>query len=293
VEITALENEFNAKMQTHLRHFYLECLGLYDWSKRIEDRKNEIPRAKAWLKAIEKISGFDLKNKRMLDIGSGWGGHVIAGAQLGAICVGCDVDEEVIEVARLRTRLCGVEVEFVRTAAEKLPFADNEFDYVQSVSVIEHVQDVRLAVKEMVRVLKPGGVGFIHAPNYFIPVEPHYKIIFPPKCPKKLAKVYLRLLARPTDFIDTIKYVDYKMIKNLFESYGANVTDIFSQFARLSEEYCSESAVSNMPTRKVPIRSYNALLGKLMSGGSAAVVRFFQNTLGIRNAYFLFEKPKS
>ncbi|MFA6174955.1 MAG: class I SAM-dependent methyltransferase [Phycisphaerae bacterium] len=287
-----MESEFNAKIHAHLRHYYWDCLGLYDWNKRIDDRKNEIPRAKAWLKAIEKISDFDLKNKKMLDIGSGWGGHIIAGAQLGAICVGCDVDEEVIEVARLRTRLCGVEAEFVRTAAEKLPFADNEFDYVQSVSVLEHVQDVLLAVKELVRVLKPGGVGFVHAPNYFIPIEPHYKIIFPSKCPKSIAKIYLRLLARPADFIDTINYIDYRGIKSLFESSGAVVSDILNEFKTLSSDYSLEGADCGKETVKAPIRSYNALMGKLMGRGSVTVRNFFQ-IMGIRNIYFMLKKQSN
>jgi len=284
-----LEQEFNAKIESHLRHYYRDCLGLYDWSRRIEDRKKEISRAKAWLKAIEKISGLDLKNKKMLDVGCGWGGHIIAAAQLSADCVGCDVDSQVLEVAELRTRLYGVGAQFYCSAAEKLPFEDNEFDYIQSISVLEHVQDVRLSIKEMVRVLKPGGVGFVQAPNYWIPVEQHYKIVFPPKCPKSLAKIYLRLLARPANFIDTINYVDYRKIKSTFETCGTLVTDILNEFSTLSYNYMSEFGRQE-ENIKVPVRSYNALVGKLMGRGSAVVRNFFQKYLGIRNIFFLFKK---
>lgn len=39
----------------------------------------------------------------------------------------------------------------------ELPFEDNTFDKITCVSVIEHVQDDRKALKELIRVLKPGG----------------------------------------------------------------------------------------------------------------------------------------
>ena len=285
-----LEQEFNAKIETHLRHYYKDCLGLYDWNRRVEDRKKEIPRAKAWLRAIEEISGLDLKGKKMLDIGCGWGGHIAAGAELGADCAGCDVDREALEVAELRTKLYGIRAKFYYTAAEKLPFADNEFDYVQTVAVLEHVQDVRQSIKEMVRVLKPEGVGFVHTPNYWIPIEPHYKIVFPSKCPKSLAKVYLRLLARPTDFIDSINYLDYKTVKKMFETFGASVTDIFKRFNELWQDYYQKEAGREEESMKIPVRSYNALAGKIMGRGSVIVRSIFQDFLGIRNVFFLFRK---
>lgn len=48
--------------------------------------------------------------------------------------------------------------------AEKIPFPDNSFDAVFSVSVLEHVQGQREAVEEILRVLKPGGIAIIGVP---------------------------------------------------------------------------------------------------------------------------------
>lgn len=48
--------------------------------------------------------------------------------------------------------------------AEKLPFADGSFDGVFSVAVLEHVQDPFRCARELVRVLKPGGVLFAAVP---------------------------------------------------------------------------------------------------------------------------------
>lgn len=58
-------------------------------------------------------------------------------------------------------------------AAEELAFADNQFDIVFSHEVIEHVKDDRQSVKEMLRVLKPGGKLIIFCPNRGWPFEQH------------------------------------------------------------------------------------------------------------------------
>ena len=61
----------------------------------------------------------------------------------------------------------------VCAAGEHLPYHDNVFDLMLSNEVIEHVQDDRLAVAEMVRTLKPGGRLALFCPNRWYPVETH------------------------------------------------------------------------------------------------------------------------
>lgn len=61
----------------------------------------------------------------------------------------------------------------VQAMGETLPFASNSFDFVFSNEVIEHVQDDRLAVAEMVRVTKQNGRILIFCPNRWYPVEQH------------------------------------------------------------------------------------------------------------------------
>jgi len=59
------------------------------------------------------------------------------------------------------------------SAAEYLPYKADTFDTIISNEVIEHVNDDRMAVQEMVRILKPGGRVVIFAPNRWYPVEQH------------------------------------------------------------------------------------------------------------------------
>lgn len=61
----------------------------------------------------------------------------------------------------------------VVNAAEPLPFPNNFFDLVLSHEVLEHVSDDRLAVQEMVRVLRPGGRVVIFVPNRLWFFETH------------------------------------------------------------------------------------------------------------------------
>ena len=58
-------------------------------------------------------------------------------------------------------------------AGEFLPFPSSTFDLILSHEVIEHVQNDRLAICEMVRVLQPGGRIVLFAPNRGYPFETH------------------------------------------------------------------------------------------------------------------------
>ena len=64
-------------------------------------------------------------------------------------------------------------VQIINAAGEHLPFPGDHFDLVLSHEVIEHVQDDRMAVAEMVRVLKPRGRAVIFCPNRGYPFETH------------------------------------------------------------------------------------------------------------------------
>ncbi len=72
--------------------------------------------------------------------------------------VGVDLSVDYLKVAKtnLETYVCAV--------IEKLPFNDNMFDVVICDSVLEHVLDIGLAVKELYRVLKVGGKMYVQVP---------------------------------------------------------------------------------------------------------------------------------
>jgi SAM-dependent methyltransferase len=61
----------------------------------------------------------------------------------------------------------------INAAGEYIPLSSSTFDLILSHEVIEHVQDDRDAVREMVRVLKPGGRITLFCPNRGYPYETH------------------------------------------------------------------------------------------------------------------------
>jgi SAM-dependent methyltransferase len=61
----------------------------------------------------------------------------------------------------------------VNAAGEAIPFPNLTFNFILSHEVLEHVQDDRLSLEEMVRALKPGGRLAIFVPNRGYPFETH------------------------------------------------------------------------------------------------------------------------
>jgi arsenite methyltransferase len=72
--------------------------------------------------------------------------------------VGIDIVPEMLQRAKSNMELTGLKnIRFERTSGEVLPFSDNEFDVVISNGVFNLIPDKAALLKEVSRVLKPGG----------------------------------------------------------------------------------------------------------------------------------------
>lgn len=98
-----------------------------------------------------------LRGKRVLDVGTGDGAYAIDAAKRGAIVTALDLEREMLDAVRARAASRGVEVTLQQGRAERLPFEDASFDVVIAVTVLCFVPDAQRAVREMARVLTPGG----------------------------------------------------------------------------------------------------------------------------------------
>jgi len=111
------------------------------------------PRLGFYLEALGDLSG-----RLVLDAGCG-GGLVAKGlAEAGAVVIGLDRALGSLEVARRAVR-AAVPGHFDAAGGqlERLPFADGAFDAVVAADVLEHVPDLPAVVRELARVLAPGG----------------------------------------------------------------------------------------------------------------------------------------
>src|SRR6185437_833961 len=96
-----------------------------------------------------------LKDLRILDVGCGGGILSEPLARIGASVVGADPSAENIEAASAHARESGVAVDYRATTAEELAAANEKFDIVLAMEVVEHVSDVGLFVNTCAAMVKP------------------------------------------------------------------------------------------------------------------------------------------
>jgi 2-polyprenyl-3-methyl-5-hydroxy-6-metoxy-1,4-benzoquinol methylase len=105
---------------------------------------------------------------RGLDIGCGHGWYTCEMVRLGYDMYAIDQAEQQIHLARRYAHKQNVQVQFEVASALKLPFTDNCFDFAYAINMMHHMATIksqRQAFVEIVRVLKPGGVFFLHEIN--------------------------------------------------------------------------------------------------------------------------------
>jgi SAM-dependent methyltransferase len=109
----------------------------------------------------ERIRGY------ILEDGCGVGMYVQHLSAFGGSVIGLEYDFERAAEARKNA------LHIINAAGESVPLPSSTFDLILSHEVLEHVQDDRAAICEMVRVLKPGGRIVLFAPNRGYPFETH------------------------------------------------------------------------------------------------------------------------
>jgi 2-polyprenyl-3-methyl-5-hydroxy-6-metoxy-1,4-benzoquinol methylase len=118
------------------------------------------------LAAIERFAA-PLAGKRVIDCGCGGGEYVRVLAAAGADCVGFEYQgEKLAKAARPGVKLAVADI-------ERLPVGSERFDVALVNEVLEHVPDEDQALREVFRVLRPGGLLLLFSPNRLYPFETH------------------------------------------------------------------------------------------------------------------------
>jgi SAM-dependent methyltransferase len=107
------------------------------------------------------LDGLDLPQQaRILDAGCGSGRNMVELASLGTV-TGIELSQTSVALARERNR-----GKVVAGSILQMPFAEDSFDLAMSLDVIEHLEDDLAALRELRRVVAPGGALLVTVPAY-------------------------------------------------------------------------------------------------------------------------------
>lgn len=117
---------------------------------------------------------------------------------------------------------------FLQGFAERLPFPDASLDIVTCLTVIEHVESPAHAIAEMARVLRPGGMLFLEAPNYRWPREPHLGVWCVPELGKRSVALAAMLqgVNDAGGFLEHLKFVTPGAMERYFTAAGLRAENL-------------------------------------------------------------------
>jgi ubiquinone/menaquinone biosynthesis C-methylase UbiE len=99
--------------------------------------------------------------REVLDLGCGPGAMTIPMIAAGHAVVSTDLSFQMVAATAARVRDLGQTPQVAVANAIALPFRDARFDAVVTTGVLEYVQDLRAALREIARVLRPGAVAIV------------------------------------------------------------------------------------------------------------------------------------
>jgi len=153
--------------------FYVRRAERFDrsfWSLGSRDNRNHLAKISAIAKAIGCDTSDGSRTRSVLEVGTGTGLHAVWLLERGvASYSGIDVSEAMLDIARRRLSRCDGRVRLTVGDAQRLPFKDGEFDSAFSSATLHHLGDAALGVRELARVVRPGGRVAAIEPNWKFP----------------------------------------------------------------------------------------------------------------------------
>jgi ubiquinone/menaquinone biosynthesis C-methylase UbiE len=126
------------------------------WYAKIRDRDPQHESIRRLVAAALPAGG------RILEVAPGPGYLAIELARQGNFhVVGLDISKSFVQIAQTKAREAGVSVDFRHGNASAMPFAEDQFDFIVCVAAFKNFTEPVQALREMHRVLKPGGKALV------------------------------------------------------------------------------------------------------------------------------------
>jgi len=157
-----------------------------------------------------------LRFKKMADLGCGSGGYLEIKKERECEYYGLDFSEHMLQSAKKRAEQLNLKegVHFYKGNAEETPYAENTFDLIIAIGLIEYFDDPHKIIKEIGRILRKGGTVIIQS---FMPTPYVQSLFF------TAASIKNCIPGRKND-IEHKKY-NKKQLDGLFEKHGFRVVD--------------------------------------------------------------------
>ena len=197
----SLTSEKQIKSKNYLSNFTLE------WSlnktTQFEHKNKKVKSSKYFYQRTGKEKSY-FKDKDVLDAGVGSGRYAIVPLEAGAKVWGVDFSDAYLVAAENLKHFPNFTS--IKADIECLPFESNQFDYIFSFGVIHHSPDPIACLKELYRVLKPGG-------ELCVTVYPSYGIYYTSKFIRKITtRIPIHLLYIITSIYTVLFYHLYKYL---------------------------------------------------------------------------------
>lgn len=173
---------------------------------------------------IQSIIGEStLRTSRILDMASGCGTFVFYGVLHGYDTYGLEPEKwkHLFNIKKASEK--GYPTEWAKRfclgIGEFLPFREHAFDVISTYQTLEHVRSLEQCFGEFRRVLRIGGLLLIQCPDYRSWFEGHYRIPMLPLMNRTLFRMYLRIIRRPTQGLNSINYITKKKILRLLGNH--------------------------------------------------------------------------
>ncbi len=178
---------------------------------------NPVPLARDGIheKVIEYLS--NKPRGRILDIPTGFGALASKLAEMNFNVSCCDIDTSQFMAQGLRVDQGDLN--------GKIPYTNNEFDYVCFLEAVEHTENPYNAVRELARVLKPGGTLIMSTPNY-LNIERRLKFLVTGFFTKPVPQDMFKERFHGQTYAMHLSPIGYTLIRFMLEHAGFHIAEM-------------------------------------------------------------------
>ena len=179
------------------------------------DRESREKKARTMVAVLKDFIQTDCQSLKAIDIGCSTGIITNYLSKCFGKVIGIDIDKNAVEFAMHNFHKNNLE--FTLCDSMDIKYPENTFDIAICAHVYEHVPDANRMMREIHRVLKPGGICYFAAGNRLNIKEPHYNLLFLSIVPRHLAHAYLKVTRKGWFYHE--KHLTYWGLKRLVRRF--------------------------------------------------------------------------